>query len=432
MTAAARPPSPSILILALAGVALAACSAGADPAAAATSTGPGGQGGDGGGAGQGGSSGQGGDDVASVGVGGSAPAIGVLKGRVTAPQGSIPISGALVYLTAAPPPPVPQGAYCDACVEVQSSTSYTFSRADGTYDLPAVTTGEQYLVTQKGQFRRVRRFTVEGGDQLVSPELTRFPGRTDAAAGDDIPKMAVVIGAWDAIESSLEKLGIEPGAYTTIESSFSDLTAREDFLSSADAMKQHHIVFLPCSGSNGTDCNDFTADEPSVQEALQDFVGAGGKLYVTDYSYEMIRRPFPPFFTWSGASGETGSGCLAGSYTSPAQVLDPAMQEWLAAQNITDFEVEANWTMIDSVTPQQAPGPDGGWVDVAPKVWVQAMTGGAGNPATVSFDFGCGRGLFSTYHTEGDGGSDLLPQELALLYVLLEVGVCIDPPPVPN
>ena len=138
------------------------------------------------------------------------------------------------------------------------------------------------------------------------------------------------------------------------------------------------------------------------------------------------------FFTWSGASGETGSGCLAGSYTSPAQVLDPAMMEWLAAQNITDFAVEANWTMIDAVTTQQAPAPEGGLIDVTPKVWVQAMTGGAGNPATVSFDFGCGRGLFSTYHTEGDGGSDLLPQELALLYVLLEVGVCIDPPPVPN
>lgn len=423
--------SPSLAIVAA--VALTACSAGSDPAAATSSTGPGGQGGDGaGGEDQGIAVGQGGDASVGVGVGGGSPAIGMLKGRVTAPQGSIPISGALVYLTAAPPPPVPQGAYCDACVEVQSSTSYTFSRPDGTFDLPAVSTGEQYLVTQKGQFRRVRRFTVEGGDQLVTPDLTRFPGRTDAAAGDDIPKMAVVLGAWDAIEESLEKLGIEPGAYTTIESTFDDFTAREDFLSSADAMKEHHIVFLPCSGSNGTDCNDFTADEPSVQGALQDFVGAGGKLYVTDYSYEMIRRPFPPFFTWSGATSETGSGCLTGSYTSPAQVLDPAMQAWLAAQNITDFAVEANWTMIDSVTPQQAPGPEGGWVDVEPKVWVQAMTGGAGNPATVSFDFGCGRGLFSTYHTEGDGGSDLLPQELALLYVLLEVGVCIDPPPVPN
>src|SRR5690606_14112289 len=115
-----------------------------------------------------------------------------LRGRVTAPAPSIPIAGALVYLTDEPPPPIPAGAYCDACVEVDASTSYTFTRADGTYDLPAVRTGEQYVVTQKGQFRRVRRVTVEGGDQLVSPELTRFPPRTDAAAGDDVPRMAVV------------------------------------------------------------------------------------------------------------------------------------------------------------------------------------------------------------------------------------------------
>jgi hypothetical protein len=366
--------------------------------------------------------------VVGPGAGGAPAAIGTLKGRVTAPAPSIPISGALVYLADAPPPPIPRGAYCDDCVEVDASTSYTFSRADGTFDLPAVRTGEQYVVTQKGQFRRVRRIDVEGGEQLVSPEVTRFPGRTDAAAGDDIPRMAIVVGQWDAIDQSLAKLGIEPDALTMIEG----YAARQQFLSSADAMKQHHVVFLPCSGSSGTDCNDRTADDPAVREALTDFVGAGGKLYVTDYSYEMIRRPFPPFFTWDGATSETGSACLPASYTVPGQALDPAMAEWLDAQGIDDFEVEASWTRIASVATQQAPAPEGGLIDVTPKVWVQAMTGGAGNPATVSFEFGCGRGLFSTYHTEGDGGSALLPQELALLYVLLEVGVCFDPPPVPN
>ena len=36
--------------------------------------------------------------------------------------------------------------------------------------------------------------------------------------------------------------------------------------------------------------------------------------------------------------------------------------------------------------------------------------------------------LFSTYHTEGTGGPGLLEQEKALLYVLLEVGVCVGTP----
>jgi hypothetical protein len=48
----------------------------------------------------------------------------------------------------------------------------------------------------------------------------------------------------------------------------------------------------------------------------------------------------------------------------------------------------------------------------------------------VSFERGCGRVLYSTYHTEADKGSttELLTQEKALLYILLEVAVCVAPP----
>ena len=58
---------------------------------------------------------------------------------------------------------------------------------------------------------------------------------------------------------------------------------------------------------------------------------------------------------------------------------------------------------------------------------------GSDRPATVSFEQKCGRVLFSTYHTEGDNNSKLLAQEKALLYILLEVGVCVGelPPPPP-
>jgi hypothetical protein len=36
--------------------------------------------------------------------------------------------------------------------------------------------------------------------------------------------------------------------------------------------------------------------------------------------------------------------------------------------------------------------------------------------------------MYSTYHTEDKkSGSGLLPQELALLYIILEVNVCIGP-----
>jgi len=81
---------------------------------------------------------------------------------------------------------------------------------------------------------------------------------------------------------------------------------------------------------------------------------------------------------------------------------------------------------LKSVNPQPGTDQDGKSVTITPKVWMS----GNGKPMTVSFQSGCGRVLFSTYHTES-GSSQLLSQEKALLYVLLEVGVCVGtlPPP---
>src|SRR5215212_1388811 len=42
-------------------------------------------------------------------------AIGTLAGKVVMPEGTIPISDALVYLSDAAPAPIPKQAYCDKC-----------------------------------------------------------------------------------------------------------------------------------------------------------------------------------------------------------------------------------------------------------------------------------------------------------------------------
>jgi hypothetical protein len=62
----------------------------------------------------------------------------------------------------------------------------------------------------------MRSVDVVAGDQSVDKALTTMPRRTDTAAGDNVPKMAVVQGQWDAIEISLAKLGLadlEPGPF---------------------------------------------------------------------------------------------------------------------------------------------------------------------------------------------------------------------------
>lgn len=400
-------------------------------------------GGTGSGFGDGGASGS----LTGGGDGAAPTTLGHLTGKVVAPEGTIPISGALVYLTTHDPAPIPDGTYCDKCVTIDASTPYTYSNVDGTFDLPAYALGAQKLVVEKGAFRRVRDVTVASGTQPVDISLTTLPGKTDPSVGDTIPKMALVVGAWDHIEVSLAKLGIgklkasggfdeSSAPYDLYENKFppsATVNNPRTLITDAATIGKYQIVFIPCSGSNGTTCDDYQPGESGVQDTLKGFVAAGGKLYVTDYSYEYVRQPWPGGITFDGATSSLGSGCQPGAYDAPADVADPDLKSWLAATGDTSFTLQQSWTMIDGLHPISTVDADGNPKTVTPKVWMNGSLGDGPHPETVSFESGCGRVLFSTYHTEGNADGPLLAQEKALLYVLLEVaGVCYGTPPPPR
>ena len=266
-----------------------------------------------------------GGDGSIIGPGsdGTAPAptvVGHLTGKVFAPEGTIPISGALIYLAVGKPATQTKGVYCDKCVELTATTAYTYSKPDGTFDLGAHYEGEQWLVVQKGQFRRARPFTVTAPTQVVPAPLSTLPGKSNPDAGDEIPRMAVVQAQWDKIEVSLARLGL--GVVTKdflnqpqVKPSDANFDIVDPTLfDSAQKLAQYNIVFAGCSFSSGTTCNTSQpAGNSTVQKNLQDFVKAGGKLYTSDYSYELVRQPWPGFVHWVvynmtlGASGQSGA-----------------------------------------------------------------------------------------------------------------------------
>jgi hypothetical protein len=340
-------------------------------------------------------------------------------GTVLAPNGTLPLSNALVYATQQAPDPIPAGAYCDACVTLQDGT-FAISAPDGTFafttDLPK---GKAWLVVQKGQFRRVRPITIDqAGAIALSKDDTTIPSKSDAAKGDDIPKMVILKDDtdFDRIDDSLAKLGLP------------NIEVRNDrsLLKNKAELMKYHVVFIPCGSSA-----DAMTTDPEAKANLDEFVKAGGKLYVTDWSYEFVRQPFPGFLDWAEQTAAVGSAASGNEWDAPATAADTGLADWLTATGDATFEVKGNWTKLTSVNTQPGLDEKGNAVDVTPKVWVTAQNGGSGavTPTTVSFQNQCGRVLFSTYHTEsgvgGGGGTALLAQEKALLYVLLEVGVCV-------
>ena len=341
------------------------------------------------------------------------------QGTVLAPNGSLPLSNALVYVTQQKPDPIPEGAYCDQCVTLPDGT-FAISAADGTYtfttDMPK---GQAYIVVQKGQFRRVRPVTIDKEGALTIPkDDTTIPGKLDVANGDDIPKMVILKDDtdFDRIDDSLGKLGIN------------GIEVRTDrtLLQNKTELMKYHIVFVPCGNQD-----DPITTDPQAQQNMNDFVQAGGKLYVTDWSYEFVRQPFPGYLDWEGETATLGSAASGNEWDAPATAADQGLADWLTATGDATFTVKGNWTKLTSVNTQSGLDEKGATVDVTPKIWVTAQNGtsGADTPTTVSFQNQCGRVLFSTYHTEsgvgGGGGPALLAQEKALLYVLLEVGVCV-------
>jgi len=355
---------------------------------------------------------------------GDGAAIGKLRGVVLAPNGTVPVAGALVYLTATRPAPIPTKVHCDACVEVGRATPHAIANERGEFELAATTAGAQFLVLQKGGFRRVREVYVQKGDESLPATLTTLPGKTDAPRGDEVPRMTVVHGAYDEIEASLEKLGIDKSAIEIVTSPLVGEAARA-FLRDKSRVDDRHIVFLPCGDYTQPTPNvDLSADE-TIRKNMKDFVEAGGRLYVTDWHYDFLAKTFPGFVTFEGESAVPCSGCGRISYdaTATTSTLDPSLGAWMSAQGLTSFTLEKNYTGITKVSSVT----EGGKTTV-PRVWVSgARAGQAPKPATVSFERGCGRVLFSTYHTE-PFANGLTPQERALLGVLLEVSVCNDSP----
>jgi len=389
-----------------------------------------------------------------------------LSGTVWAPNGEIPISGAVVYTAAVPPEGIPQQVYCDECEALDCSNFVTLTAADGSFQLDTVAADDRYLVVRKGQFMRVTQLDIAAGSSNVSAMLTTLPGDNNPGAGRYIPRIAVGYGSYDRIEDALGKFGLGQTNIASFEENLTPGTEPFDIwdnggspgadgfasvgnfstlIANPNLLDDYHIIFVPCS--NDAFLSSLNAAE--IQN-IRDWVAAGGRWYVADWSNEWFEHVFPDYQTLDGEPDNADGG----SYDSDATVLDADLLAWLQAlpaplkdinplndeahptlNNLPGFVTAAdNWSVIEQTLPVLVDDGMGGQVDVGHKVWLEGPGGGFGvHPLTVSGIYGCGRIQFTSYHTaEFFDYVGLSPQELILLYTILEIGVCQDnplPPP---
>ncbi|MEZ4399846.1 MAG: carboxypeptidase-like regulatory domain-containing protein [Kofleriaceae bacterium] len=403
---------------------------------------------------------------------------GMAPGQV-GPGEEIPVAGALVTLLVDRPAPIPTEAYCEPCVD---TTGGTLTDSRGRFSVGSSQPGTFWLVIQKGQFRLERQVTLTSGTITMADADTTLPSRSDPAAGETIPRVAVAVGNYDSVQDILGKIGLgavdADGGFVSTASEVDVYTNGGTDLGLAlgtlaqlvrdpARLRSYHIVFIPCAGT----ANAAALREPQVLRNLRDYVAAGGKLYVTDWSGEWMDN------VWPGPI-ELGAAQTGGRTDTPTTAYDPATDQWDPQQfgdadgdfyEVTDgeatdpalaawlggqvgprgdtggdvgpidprrFAVYDNWNWIAALTPiQVGVEPGGAPVFDQPHPWVSgsgAPAAGPGKrPLTVTFHPpGCGRVLFSSYHTAPGTHRGLLPQERVLLYLILELGTCVTNPPI--
>ena len=374
-----------------------------------------------------------------------------IVGRVFAPNMELPISGALVYVTDDEVDPVPDGVYCAECVDLTCGTPFVLTNPDGTFELPAVSGAGQKIVVQKGQFLRVSDIDVIPGQQAVDYNAVNLPGLWNPGAGMWIPRIAVYETNPDKVYNVLAKFGmgqvdisgnLVPGTENFDLISDTDQGA---FLDNLGQMNQYHIIFVPCASTK------YWAGAPTVPGAraqnIRDYVEAGGKWYATDHSNEYIKEPFPNYQDFHSP----GMPDIQPAYDSIAVVTDTELLAWLQALpdplkdigqgeptlfNLPGITTRLNYSGIEAVYDIYVQDQDGEDVNVGHHSWVEGPCASCSNPQlqrpmAISGQYGCGRMMYSTFETSSVAHQGLNPQELVLLYMILEIGVCFGEPPPP-
>lgn len=377
------------------------------------------------------------------------PTNATLRGTVYAPNLEIPISGAVVYVTPGDAEAVPDGVYCAECVEIPCNSDFVLTEPDGTFELPARTGVGQNLVVQKGQFLHVTPIDVLEGDNVIPPSDSNLPGEWNPDAGQWIPRIAVVRSpTYDRIYDLLGKIGLgQVGGNGTLNEGTENFDIYEQaaggaLLDDIEAMRQYHIIFIPCMSQTG-----MGGLSQQRIDNIRQWVSEGGKWYVTDWANEYLYETFPNYQTLHGQdfNPDLGYYDTTGIIQDPdllawLQALPPALQDLGGGQpnllSLPTVEIVDNWSGIDSTPEIIVQDDEGNDVNVGHHEWVEG-TCPVCTPSnelrsmTISGEYGCGRMMFSTYHTTEDAHDGLYPQELILLYIILEIGVCHDSPPPP-
>jgi hypothetical protein len=386
-----------------------------------------------------------------------------LMGSVFDPSGQVPLYNALVYVPNGEVKPFTQGVTCDRCGSTTTGDPLVIALTDatGSFTLRNVPAGTSFpLVMQIGKWRRqviIPAVTACSVTTLSDVNQQRLPRNKGEG---DIPQMAIATGSADPFECLLLKMGIDtaeftrPGAggrvhmYVTPQGNPPPLrldggsAPAADLWDAGSTLAQYDVVLLPCEGS------EYRKPAGGIQN-LVGYTAAGGRLFVTHYSYvwTAFDAPFNGVANWVPDPSQLHnppdpfSGLLDTSFPKGL-----AFQDWLSNVGALSSGTLLIKDSRDDVGPVNAAGTR--WVygpnpnNSTTPVTTQHLTWNTpiAPPPQPDGDAGvqCGRVVFSDFHVTATGLKDnkgqfpsscaagaMTPQEKALVFMLFDVSSCV-------
>lgn len=371
-----------------------------------------------------------------------------ITGKLLAPDSTTPISNALVYVPDSTIATIKTQAL--ACgTPPNANWAATCTGPDGSFSFQAETSLNSIkLVFKKGSFETETSINIQNGQANVG----NVKLQNDPTKG--APKMAVVTGSYDQIQNVLAKLGfgeVQNGGLKLGTEKF-DLYDGDDSLETSDPSIQ---ALFEDGSDAGTEADIFNYDivffncgteellTPQDTALLREYVQKGGKIYASDLAYDYVEQSFPEYIDFYGsdhieetAPEEIGMAQVGNSDITSEATVDAGLKAWL--QSVTC----RNGNCVNPDGKVHIEGFAGGWAIINQahtakkadvKVWAtgnvtwmdtsgdEVVNMSAVKPLTVTFPFGTGKVLYTSYHSEPGVEAGLIAQERILQYLVFEL-----------
>ncbi|MFT3707422.1 MAG: hypothetical protein QM817_07115 [Archangium sp.] len=373
-----------------------------------------------------------------------------LTGTVYLPNGIDPVPNALVYIPNGVVQAFTAGVTCLHCNAGVSGTPLvsTLTGATGTFRLDDVPAGSNIpLVVQTGRWRRqITVPTVAAcGNTTVATASSRLPRNQSEG---DIPRIAIVTGAFDPLECVLRKMGVQDIEFTPANSTgrinlftgtdnagqtLSGAGTEAALFASVASLNRYDLIVLPCQGQ--------PLSRP-VQTSinLRDYLNAGGRVLAEHFAYGYFYNfsPFSSVANWNTNQPTAFTVDPASATINTSTAAGQTFSAWLVA---TGASTTAGLVQLKNLRRDfdGVVAPSTLWLSVNEPAFTTTspLQFSFDTPVGVSAAQQCGRVTFLDHHP-GDQittpatfpsacptGSSLTAQERVLEFTLLHLGSCL-------